>query len=56
MIKMIKEAIGIRTNGRREEFIPTFKTTNPQERLSFNEWCITFKVGSCYGKDVKYFG
>lgn len=56
MIKFIKEVIGIHTNGQREEFIPTFRTTHPQESIPFNEWCIKFKVGSCYGKDVKYFG
>jgi hypothetical protein len=56
MIKFIKEAIGIRTNGQREEFVPTFRTTHPQEPISYGEWCIEYKVSSCYGKDVKYFG
>lgn len=56
MIRFIKEAIGIRTDEHKEEFIPTFKTTHPQEPISFNEWCITFKVGSCYGKNVRHFG
>jgi hypothetical protein len=56
MIRFIKEAIGIRTTEQKEEFVPTFKTTEPKERLSFNDWCISFKVGSCYGKDARYFG
>ena len=56
MIRFIKEAIGMSINEQKEEFIPTFRTTEPKERLSFNDWCIEYKVGSCYGKEIRHFG
>lgn len=56
MIRFIKEAIGIRTNEQKEEFVPTFRTTHPQEPISYSEWVLTYRVSIAYGKDIKYFG
>jgi hypothetical protein len=56
MIRFIKEAIGIRTNEQKEEFVPTFRTTHPQEPISYNEWILTYRVSVAYGKDIRHFG
>ena len=56
MIRFIKEAIGIRTNEQKQEFIPTFKTTHPQEPISYSEWCIQYRVSMAYGKEIRHFG
>lgn len=58
MIRFIKEAIGIYnySNDEKEEFVPTFKTTYPQEPISYNEWVLTYRVSIAHGKDIRHFG
>ena len=58
MIKLIKQAIGIYnySNDEKEEFVPTFKSTYPENRPSEQEWFIEYRVSIAYGKDIRHFG
>lgn len=58
MIKLIKQAIGIYnySNEQKEEFVPRFKTTHPQEPIPYSEWILRYRVSMAYGKDIRHFG
>lgn len=58
MIKLIKQAIGIYnySNEQKEEFVPTFRTTHPQEPIAYSDWVLMYRVGIAYGKEIRHFG
>ena len=40
----------------KQQHIQRFKTVYPEEPLTFEEWCNTFRVSMLHGRQVTYFG
>jgi hypothetical protein len=40
----------------KQQHIQRFRTTLPEEQLSFQEWCDTLRVSMLHGKQATYFG
>ena len=49
MEKLMLRLFGHKPKKHTEETKPTFKTSLPEEQLSYNEWCKTINVSSRYG-------
>ena len=58
MIKLIKQVIGIYnySNEQKKEFVPRFKSTYPEEPISYSEWIVKYRVSVAYGKEIRHFG
>ena len=55
-MKIIKDWLGINDMPPKQTFKPSFKTTVPNEKLSFDRWCIEFRVSCLHGKTITYIG